>query len=239
MMRKIVVLIICLSTILCTFESCGKVKVNQKTVKTAKKVVTPTWQAIRKWFTGKSPTLPDEFKELLRKDIARRQNLAKDVMKFCNIESSPLSTKSEKIIFKGCGNNEVKAMISNMNVTKTIQIGNIFKTTFKELNYSAAWYNDIGNNLMEVTIPYYTRSGYAKSYVKIKFSVGNHSKVKEVISKLSREDDNPYAKLKQNLTFVKEEDIEIVNFIENSVIAENNLIDNDNEGFGISYNTIA
>jgi len=233
-MKRIVVLIICLSTILCTFESCGRVKVKPNQAKNA-------WQAVKKIFTKpKPPKPPINFLEELRKaDIARRKNLAIDIIKHCNLNNSQFTNKSETVIIKGCGNNEAKAIISNLNITKVIKIGNIFNTTFRELDYSAAKYNDIGYNLMEVIIPYYTRSGYAKSYVKIKFYNWNSSEVKRVINKLSREDENPYAKLRRDLSFIKDEDIEIVNFIENSIIAENNLMENDNERFGISYNTIA
>jgi hypothetical protein len=224
-MKKLVILIICIVTI-----SLGNETYGQGRAGAARKAA----QAVSKALSKKIPSPPPHKPFKLSKPsiggipIPKRQfRYASDMVEYCR-----RNNKTEKIIFEKISSNSVKAIMANMNVTEVLYFGNLFNNTFKILNYSEAKFMEIGNNIIEVTIPYYTRYGYLKSYVK--FKILNSSNNRNFIKQLAKYDD-PYSEFKQKFG---EKDIQIVQYMQNGIIAKNNLMINEYERIGISSNTI-
>jgi hypothetical protein len=136
--------------------------------------------------------------------------------------------------------NEVKAIITKngLNEVKYLPSKQIFSSTFKLLDYSNATYFRVENNpnLIRVTIPYYTRSGYMKSHVTFKIDEWNLSEIKKIINRLSRNESSPYEKLEYELksSNISIKDKKVVHYIDNGVIAENYLDKKSNERYNIS-----
>jgi hypothetical protein len=222
------------------FESCrggssGKVLKTLKKISTGKsteKIVKPPVNLL-----GIIETEGARIARITRGDFKSITEVAEH-FKFNGIKSG----KVEFVEFQDYSMSEVKAIITKNSINEVRTLSNvkqIFNSAFKELNYSKAEYFYIENNLIMVTIPYYTRLGYLKSlnsYVTFKINEGNLSKIKNIISKLSRDEVSPYTKFENELKSanISITDKRIVHYIENGEIAENYLDKKSNERYNIS-----
>jgi hypothetical protein len=209
-MKKYVILIICVITILCTFESCKK---------------------------PLPPKIQEKIISIFKSSIARIRKAdlrkASEVIKYFKYNNNMSGT----IIFEDFTKNEVKAIVETAGIKfeRKVSVKSLLSKTFKELNYSKAEYKDLGNGLIEVVIPYYSK----RSYLKLLINDIYLPKVKNFIDKLSRRssfskffNNNPYRDFKKlNISM---SNAQIVQYIKSGIIVEAVFRTNNDERFGFS-----
>jgi hypothetical protein len=238
-MKKFIIIILCICTISCVFESCrgnsGKAVIELLTkIKPPKPPKPP-----------KLPKPPLNLTGIIETEGARIARIKRGNFKSITevAEHFKLNKiKSGQVEFQNYSMNDVKVIITKNGISEVKTLSAVkqilFNSAFKVLDYSKAKYVPVENapNLIMVTIPYYTRLGYLKSYVTFKINEGNLSKIKKIISKLSSNELNPYSKFEHELKSanISIKDIKVVHYIEDGVIAENYLEKKSNERYNIS-----